>query len=491
MHTTMLGPGQRVSTNAETRGRGKETSAQGRKVQRTMTTSHNRSSHPGAHFALLFAVLLVIVDTLRADRLGSHGNGRGLTPNLDRLGEEGIVFENASSHAPWTLPATASLLTSLHPLQHGAGGHVPNFTQLVPKAETAASIFAEQGYTTASIINVSFLGKHFGLDRGFAHLDEVSFENNIQIRDATQTTDAALTWLQEHGEEPFFLLVHYFDPHAVYDPPQPFRRRFALPRDREDEAFVFGTRQHMMALRFNQLELEPSILQRAEALYDGEVAYADHEVGRLLNGLDELGLRERVCVVATSDHGEEFLDHDGFEHGHSMYQELLHVPLLMRAPGLPNSRRVSAAVRHIDVLPTLCELTGIPPRGSFEGISLVPAARGAAIEDLPAFAHGNFWGSPLHSWRDGLLKLIATPAQDALPLSTELFEWKVDPHERTDLSASRPDFVERMTDGLRVEEERILRRRRGDGKSVPISEDHLRFLQDLGYAQGGGPGDGR
>ncbi len=428
-------------------------------------------------------MLLVVIDTLRADKLGSYGDERGLTPNLDRLADEGILFEQVSAHAPWTLPSMASLLTSLYPRQHGAGGHVPGFTRLAPGAETAASIFAEEGYATAAVVNVTFLGPHFGLDRGFAHLDEKSFENNVDVRDATETTDAALAWLEENGERPFFLLAHYFDPHAVYAPPQPFRRRFAQPVDREDESFVFGTREHMIALRAGRLDLDKAVLLRAEALYDGEVAYADHEVGRLLEGLEAMGLADRVCVVVTSDHGEEFLDHGGFEHGHTLYGELTNVPLILRLPGKMRPRRIASAVRHVDVLPTLCALCGVPPRSAFAGRSLVPLLRGQETDHRPALAHGNFWGPPLTSWREGTRKLIARPpVRPGETPRSELYDWLADPRETTDLAAGESEVVRTMLDRLRGWEQNLQARMLEGSEKVELSEDHLELLRSLGYA---------
>ena len=244
-------------------------------------------------------VLLVILDTLRADRLGCYGNPAGITPALDRLAAEGVRFEHAYSHAPWTLPATASLLSSLHPGQHGAGGAldiqsgpeglavVPRFRALDDSVVTVAEVFADAGWDTAAVVNVQFLTRPFGLMQGFEHVDARVSETNREARSAGDTTDAALEWLGRSRDEPFFLLVHYFDPHAVYAPPEEFRRRFADPEDREGSDFVFGTRDEMIRLRAGTLELDPRTLERAERLYDGEVAYADRQIGRLLDGLDE------------------------------------------------------------------------------------------------------------------------------------------------------------------------------------------------------------
>jgi arylsulfatase A-like enzyme len=427
------------------------------------------------------SVLLVVIDTLRADKLGTYGGERNLTPHIDAFAERGVVFENASSHAPWTLPATASLLTSLYPLQHGAGGSLPNFTALDPEVRTLASVFRERGYATGAIVNVAFLDRTFGLTREFEHLDARHFESNLQVRSAEETTDAALTWMEEQGDEPFFLLVHYFDTHAVYDPPQPFRRRFAAPEDRETSDYVFGTREHMIRLRAGQLEINRSIIKRAEKLYDGEVAYTDGQVGRLFDGLEDLGLAGDTLQVLTSDHGEEFWDHGGFEHGHTLFSELTHIPLIVRLDGRLTPGRVSAGVGHVDVAPTLCELTDIAAPEQFTGHSLVPLARSAAgsAEHRSVLAHGNFWGPPLSSWREGPDKLIL-PADGgrAAPL---LFSWLEDMREERDRASGEAQRVAELTRHLRSAEALLARQYSAPGAQVELSDAERDVLRGLGY----------
>jgi arylsulfatase A-like enzyme len=425
-------------------------------------------------------VLMVIIDTLRADKLGCYGNQRDLTPNLDRLAAEGILFEQASAHAPWTLPSTASLFTSLYPRQHGAGGHSLQFTRLAPSVPTAAGIFEEAGYDTAAIVNVDFLGRRFGLDLGFDHFDAVVSHDNHQLRNAEATTDAALEWLATTGERPFFLLVHYFDTHAVYDPPQPYRRRFAEAEDRESD-WVFGSREDMLALRAGRLELDVEVMRRAEALYDGEIAYTDEHVGRLLDEIDAAGLGNDLCVVFTSDHGEEWLDHGDFEHGHTLYEELLHIPLLLRLPGRREAMRIPQSVRHVDVLPTLCAITGTRPRENFEGTSLLPLIRGVETEHRPVLAHGNFWSEPLTSFRDERNKVIVKPGKGEEPLSVEFYRWREDPAERDDLAGERSEEVEATRAALVRIEKSLRAHVLTDPQRVYLPPEVQRQLESLGY----------
>ncbi len=434
------------------------------------------------------SVLLVVIDTLRADKLGCYGNPRGLTPAIDRLAREGVVFERACAHAPWTLPSVATLLTSLHPQEHGAGGWLdlsglaaggptrPRFHGLDAEIETLAERFHDAGYATAAVFNVDFLAESFGLTQGFAHVDTLWSNNNRDVRTAAGTTAAALDWLAANRRRPFFLMVHYFDPHAVYAPPPAFRRRFAAPRDRTSDDAVFGTRQDLLGLRGGRIELDHAVLARAERLYDGEIAYTDSEIGHLLAGLDELDLRSSTLAVVTADHGEEFLDHGGFEHGHTLYDELLRVPLILALPAVLPPQRVARRVRLIDVAPTLCELTGVPAASSFTGRSLFAAE--AEPADRPVLAHGNFWGPPWVSWYSGPYKLILTPGPAGAE-TAELYVPAQDPGEQHDLSSAEPQVVKRLKAELQAERRWLGARARGT--EIELSPEERERLRALGY----------
>ena len=418
-------------------------------------------------------VVLVIGDTLRADRLGTYGNPRGLTPFLDELAEEALVFENASNHAPWTLPSTASLLTSMLPEEHGAGGRLGAFRKLDDRIETLAELLQARGYATHAVVNVIFLSEGFGLTQGFDSVDAEVPVDNKTIRSARVTTDSALAWLdREELPEPFFLLVHYFDPHAVYAPPQPFRRRFALPLDQDDESWVFGTREQMLQLRGGQLDVSDGVIRRAEKLYDAEVAYLDAELGRLFDQLEARGLDDRTVLAFTADHGEEFLDHGGFEHGHTLYPELTHVPLLLRAPDL-GAGRVSQSVGHVDVAPTVLQLLDVPAPEHYVGRSLLEFAEDPAAPHRAVLAHGNFWARPLSSWRSGDLALLLDADGGA-----ELYRWTEDPRYERDLAAELPEEVERLRTELQAVR---LAMRQKDGQSVDLSDEQAELLRTLGY----------
>lgn len=423
-------------------------------------------------------IVLVVIDTLRADRLGAYGNERGLTPNLDRLARESAVFERGSAHAPWTLPSFATLFTSQPPPQHEAGGglrgNVADFRLLGEQAETLAETLGRAGYATGLVGNVAFLGPDFGLQQGFEQIDVVAFQSNRELRDARATTDAALAWFRD-TPAPRFLVVHYFDPHAVYAPPAEYRERFAAPEDRDGE-FVFGTRQDLALLRRAELRLDQATVRRAEQLYDGEVAFVDDQIGRLLEGFadSQQAANERFLVL-TSDHGEEFLDHGGFEHGHTLYQELLHVPLFIAGPGIA-PRRIATPVGHIDVAPTICELAALSPPDSFRGRSLArPLRNGEDLQPRGILAEGNMWGPARTSWRHGAWKLIRPSTSSE---TAELYDLDNDPHERRNLAASNWERYDELEDDLSAV---LLMLERGPGETAPLSADVLDSLEELGY----------
>lgn len=356
-------------------------------------------------------VLLITVDTLRADRLGLYGNDSAPTPEMDRLGRQGVAFEMAIVPQPGTNATHATLLTGAYPSRHGVRAHM--LDTLDPSVATLPEHLKRFGYATAGIYSwISLEPIYSGLDRGFDSYEDYAvnvpaylaggplralalgykkaterlalpglFDRQLgaarRVEDsldgkADVTTDAALRWLERRGPEPFFLWVHYFDPHYPYSPPEPFASQF----DRPCEGCADGSLRTIdLALQGRQFS--PQEVQRLFGLYDGEVAFTDREIGRLLRALDEQGLAERTLVVLTGDHGESFGEHGLWVHGLSLYQHELRVPLLMRyPPALPAGRIVRGPVSLVDVMPTILELLGLPVPATVEGRSLLPLIRG-------------------------------------------------------------------------------------------------------------------
>lgn len=432
-------------------------------------------------------VVLVLVDTLRADKLGCLGNTLGLTPEIDALAEQGFLFEQAFSHAPWTLPSMASVLTSNLPARHGAGGKftaTERPTGLIPGVRTLGECFADQGYETGAIVNVFWLGPKFGMHRGFADYDFQPPRKGQKVqRLATEVTDRAIAWIRKKradSERPFFLMVHYFDPHLTYDPPAAFRKKFALPADYTPVPGLFGTEADMIGLRRGRSNASRLPIRRLERLYNGEIAYTDQEVGRLFDAIDEMGLRESTVVALLADHGEEFLDHGGFEHGHTNYDELLHVPLIIRFPELIKPGRSKATVGLMDVAPTLCSLAGVEAESTFSGRSLESILFGQSTESREVVSEGNMWGPAIRSLRSPRhegYKLIESAGR------LELYRVSEDPHERHDLAkdAAEAERRDTMSEYLAARLKLAEGRRLGKASEVSLTEDEKDSLKGGGY----------
>ncbi len=387
------------------------------------------------------SILLVSLDTTRADHLGCYGNREASTPNLDRWAREGVVFENALTPVPVTLPAHASLLTGLLSHRHGVRDNA--HYRLPEGPETLAGRLAQSGYDTAAVVAAAVLDRQFGLGRGFGLYDDAVSGERLEIaeRKATAVTDRALS-VARGLTPPFFLFVHYFDPHADYEPPAPFSDRFR------------------------------------SSPYDGEIAYVDQQLGRLRRELAALGRLRDTIVVIVGDHGEGLGEHGEDTHGVFLYQSTLHVPLIVVVPGLwPAGTRVSEPVSLVDITPTLLELTGQPPPADLDGRSLArlvesgPAgARWLPLESEYGF--NSFGWAPLSGLTDGKQKWIGAP-------EPELYDLATDPGEKRNLAAERPEERDRLASLWR---ERVAEGRRSPlDASDPESAARLARLAALGY----------
>lgn len=356
-------------------------------------------------------VVLISIDTLRADVLGAYGGRVGTTPALDRLAAEGVVFESALTPAPWTLPALASAMTGLLPRNHGAGAITNRLDPLGRAAldtsvTTLARTLAANGWQTQAIVTNPYLLPQFGLGAGFAAYENLTFLSEAAIAGRTnagqwllrrlapglvvgdrgsEVSERAVRWLADADRgRPFFLWLHYIDPHGPYGGAGTTRHKSF----RGDSFFGAATSAapldvrspEPVRLRSGEVRLGPEEREAVRALYRSEVAEVDRQVGRVFDALDARGLRASTLVVILSDHGEEFWEHGGVEHGHSLYDEVLRVVLLLRWPGeLPAGARVGSLVSLVDLVPTLHELLGLEPPLATDGISLVPAIRGDAM----------------------------------------------------------------------------------------------------------------
>lgn len=434
----------------------------------------------------LQGVVLIVLDTLRADRLGCYGNPRATSPAIDRLAADGVLFEDAVSFAPWTLPSIAALLS---------GEPAPRVFDQRLQRSLVASIRAA-GYRTAAITEGGFVSRRFGLDLGFDEFTEEEGAVRL-LTDAAaagaagsggiaNTFARAAKWLGEQGDQPFFLLVHTYEPHAPYT-----RTEFTAGLAPGAVGRTFRIEQ-LAALRAGRVRFTDRDLHYLTALYDGGVRECDRQVAALQDAIAEAGLADDVALVITSDHGEELGQHyrqRAGDHGHSLYDDLLHVPLILRDPrGCFAAGRIDRQVRTLDVLPTIADLLGVAP-GITEGRSLMPLLRGEAEERRIAFGGANKDGAPALFVRFLGYKYIQAvgPAPDdpsLLPLAPprQLFDLAADPHETRNLVAERGDVVARF-------EQLVLRLNAADatpgsiGIPADLDAELTERLRSLGYVK--------
>ncbi len=382
-------------------------------------------------------VIVVGIDTLRPDHLGCYGYERETSPNIDEFAAGGVLFENALSQAPWTAPSFATVFTSLYPSQHGSMDVNSRIRESVP---TLATMLKQRGYATGAIINAPALKPEFGLSRGFDFYDMTPLDG----RRGDGTTRDALAWIDKVRGGPFFMFVHYFDPHIPYGPPagyddlfhKGYRGRIKNPFDIE------GFSKSRDRLFEEMKELTADDWAEIIDLYDGEIVYVDEAFGALMRGLKDRGLTENTVVILLGDHGEEFFEHGGFEHGHTLYDELIHVPLIVSLPGrIGEGARVRNQVRLLDVTPTVFDLLGLEPPAHFEGVSLVPYLTGGGSVErragslLPphiAFAEAIRLGAEKKSVTAQPNKLI----YNLITCGREFYNVAEDPGETHDLIAA-------------------------------------------------------
>ena len=389
------------------------------------------------------SALLVTLDTTRADALSCYGNEEPTTPVLDALAAEGVAFDAAHTVMPLTLPAHASMLTGLFPLRHGLRDN--GVAALPESAQTVATRAHAAGIETAAFLSSVVLDDDFGLNHGF---DVYSLPQRRAAgerahgaeRSSRDTIDAALAWLAKRDPaRPFFLWVHLYDPHHPYEPSAPFAGRFSTP-------------------------------------YLGEVAQADHELGRLLDDLRARGLYERTFVLALADHGEAFGEHGEIGHGTFCYETTLRIPLIARWPRDAGGRTPGTRSRElasaVDVAPTLAEALGLTPLEGIDGASFfaraLPDGRGVYFESYYAYLSCGW--SPLAGWMDERGKYIHSS-------EPELYDWRADPLEEKDLARERAGECERIRGEIaRAAEAPVL-------EVVEIGGDEaLAGIHALGYA---------
>lgn len=456
-------------------------------------------------------LILVSIDTLRADHLSTHGYSKPTSPRLDALGVEGLVFENAYASSQWTLPSHVSMFTGLDPIAHGV---LHPKQSLALEHITLAERLEAQGYDTAGLIatrRFSFLGADRNIDQGFDSyqhspyprpfrkgalvrwLDYTAFKYlDRGLGQAPLQVEAAVHWIRRHAERPFFLFLHLMEVHSnaegplAYGAPDDVALRFC-PEEGIGAYDGCGSSGACTSFRLYELDdgatPQPDEMRALICLYDGAIAYTDDALGRLFDAVDELGLADRSLIVVTSDHGEAFLEHGRVLH-RTVYNEVAHVPLILRGPGVEAGTRIASPVQLIDLLPTFLDLAGLPPDPGLQGRSLSKLLAG--VEDptpVDALTIASFDGRRTALVR-GHWKLIF----EAPGLDEELFDLATDPGEARnrveDPALQGP--LQRMRDSAAQYKADSVAWNRSifgglDLREIELSEDERAQLNALGY----------
>ncbi len=394
-------------------------------------------------------VLLISIDTCRADYLSCYGYPRQTTSNIDAFASESTVFENVISPVPKTLPAHSSMLTGTIPPYHGVHDNIGY--QLDQSNITLAEILKQNGFTTGGIISASVMDSRLSIDQGFDTYNDQFEEERVAVGPITERIGAeasrfAITWLQQHKDEKFFLFLHYFDPHAAYVPPEPFASKFA------------------------------------DNLYAGEIAYTDHCIGLVLSKLKELELYDSTLIIVTADHGEMLNEHGEPSHGYFIYQSAVKVPLIFRLPGKVTPRRIKGIVGLVDITPTICSLLGIEVPSQIQGMDLSACIKGhqPEVQDRHIFCEC-FTATKYNG--NSLLGVVTDRWKYIQTTRPELYDLVKDPHETNNLINALPYQGRILQDRLKQMLERAVRKDELNGK-MELDDESRERLESLGYVAG-------
>jgi len=449
--------------------------------------------------------LFIVVDALRADAIEPYG-GTVPTPNMTALARTSVVFEDTQSVSPWTLSSMASFFTGLYPSAHGVG---KSKMELAPEFDTVYRRLRRAGYSTWAVVDQHFYASYRGISKGFdvyhqvkCHPCKVVADHPLvartfpkewtrvfpTCRHPTVRTALDAEAAVERSCEPFFGWVHFYDPHMAYAPPSEFTD--LIPDI--DEKMRWGHKGKIRvtevpsrsAIAKGEIFFDAKLVERTRDLYLAEVRFVDRELARIFDALERSGLWDRTVVILTADHGEEIFDHGFFEHGHSVYDEVLRVPLIIHMPG-SNPQRVPVRVRTIDVVPTMLDLAGVKfEAADFHGRSLLPLVRGQDEPDREVLAESLLYYYEKKALLVGRYKLIWWPFADEYAL----YDLESDPHERYPLAGEgevlqnmKARLSELLSDNARLYEKIT-------GKSpkevyAPLTDEQIDTLKALGYIE--------
>ena len=395
-------------------------------------------------------VVLISIDTCRADYLSCYGYPRKTTPNIDAVAEEGILFENVISPVAVTLPAHASMLTGTDPIYHGI--HDNHDRHLAESNTTLAEMLKDNGFATGAVISAFILDSRFGMDQGFDSYNDrfrehLTTPSGINERKGAETSRLGIEWLDKHKDEKFFLFMHYYDPHNDYQPPEPFASEYA------------------------------------SNLYAGEIAYTDHCIGRVISKLKKLNLYDSTLIVITADHGEMLGEHGALTHGYFIYQGGIRVPLIFKLPGKHKSRVITKRVSLIDIAPTIYGLLGIEVPSVVQGEDL---SCGFGRKKLPEKTRYLYCENlnPTRYNACSLLGIVTDRFKYIQTTRPELYDLIQDPQEKNNLVMNDPQRARILKDKLSQILKQFVYKGESDSK-LQLDTEARRRLESLGYVGGG------
>ncbi len=419
--------------------------------------------HDRAAYGLRRGVILISVDTLRRDHVGAYGYPRPTTPTLDALAKTGLRAEDAVSVSSWTLPAHLSMLTSVLPGTHGGTDLKQGFNRSVP---SVAEILKAAGFATHAVTSHLYVSKTYGVGAGF---DSLNFR---QDRLAANVANHAMDLVDRFGDRPFFIFLHFYDPHWHYAPPAEVLRLF----ESSYTGALTGNLKDFQKLRPDQVK--PADLDHLLALYDGEIRYTDNEIGRLITHLKEREVWRNTLLVVTSDHGEEFLEHGSWEHQKTLYEEVIRVPLIVKGPGV-TARSETQPVSLLDIAPTVLDFLSIARAPSMKGVSLLRPV--TDLREMYGETDHTLDGTRLSFLRGGAKSWKTILRSDPLKQAVRSSEWYdllADPSEKTNRP---PTGSLRMSIEGRAKDAALKSRSVAARKPVELSAEQKEQLRALGY----------
>lgn len=434
-------------------------------------------------------VILISIDTLRADHMGCYGYDKPTTPRIDALAEQSVVLKNTYATSPWTLPSHTSMFTGLFADVHGM--NTPK-SVLKDKAVTLATVMKKQGYRTGAVVCAPFLDQHYGLNIDFDVYDtdliHPKVKNPRRIKVANVVTKKALRYIDNQKGKPFFLFLHYWDPHHPYNPAKKYVNMFDPDYTGKINGFSIRKRKDMI------LGMPERDLQHIVALYDGEIRFTDDGIGKLLDGLAQRGLDQKTMIVITADHGEEFLEHGGRAHLSQCWDEIVRVPLIFHVPWIKRfAQSFDDAASLVDIFPTICDLLNIDRKKMrLQGRSLSYLMQnGTALEKRILHAETRYGHlNPHRRGEAGVWTVLMTPDRmkyHSFARKKEtlefLFDLAVDPGEKNDLAEIRAETLQLMNGELKKKQKIYKQMRRALKLSRIKKPDKglTKKLKSLGY----------